>query len=159
MVDHCVCAARVFPGAGQHGFSLKAYCAGEMLGALAANGLPLFVDADALDWNTLHELCCDYPHLPLVLCGLGYRADRYLYPLLARFDNLYVELSGYYGCRAIEVLVDRFGPRRALFGTRLPVFSPGSAIGMLNYAGIEPEARRWIAGDNLRHLLHCDRDP
>ncbi len=47
----------------------------------------------------------------------------------------------------------RFGAERLLFGTRLPYFTPGSAIGMLSYAGISEAERTRIAGDNLRNLL------
>jgi len=153
MLARNVKAARVFPGTDQHNFSLKPWSCGTLLGALQSRRVPLFIDFDQTDCHTLFELCGTHDKLPIVLTGVGYRSNRLLYPLLKRFDNLHVELSSYYGHRGIEMLVERFGAGRLLFGTGLPFFSPGSAIGMLNYGRVTESDKRLIAGENLRALL------
>jgi len=146
-------AARVFPHPDRHNFSLEDWCSAALLGSLESLSVPLFVDADQMDWDTAGRLCRNHPRLTVVLTSVGYRSNRFLYPLLEKLDNLHVELSSYYGHRAIEALCERFGARRLLFGSRLPYFSPGSAIGMLSYAGVGPAQRKLIAGDNLRNML------
>jgi len=146
-------AARVFPHPDRHNFSLKDWCSAGLLNSLESLSIPLFVDADQVDWDTVGQLCRDHPGLPLVLTSVGYRSNRFLYPLLEKLDNLHVELSSYCGHRAIEALSERFGAQHLLFGTRLPFFSPGSAVGMLSYARISPVERKLIAGDNLRNML------
>jgi hypothetical protein len=153
MLSHNVRAARVFPHPDRHNFSLKPGASGRLLRSLQSRRVPLFVDQEQIDWETVGEVCDRFPQLPLVLTNVGYRLDRLLYPLLKRFDNLHVELSSYCGHRAIEELAGRFGAGRLLFGTGLPRFTPGSAIGMLSYARISEDDRRLIAGDNLRNLL------
>jgi hypothetical protein len=153
MLARGVRAARVFPHPDRHNFPLARWAAGRLLEALQRKRLPLFVDQEEIGWDSVYELCREYPELPLVLSNVGYRCDRFLYPLWEQFPNLYVELSNYCGHGGIEALTERFGSERFLFGTRLPYFTPGSAIGMLSYADIGPADRRLIAGGNLRNLL------
>jgi len=153
MLSRGVKAARVFPGAEHHNFSMRRWCSGKLLGALASKRIPLFVDLEQIDSDALYELCEAYPAMPLVVTNVGYRSDRLLYPLCAKFDNLYIELSFYFGHRAVETVAQRFGAERLLFGTGLPYRTPPSAIGMLSYAKIAEADRRRVAGDNLRRLL------
>lgn len=153
MLSKNVRAARVFPHADCHNFSLRQWGSGKLLRALETARIPLFVDQEQIDWDALHDLCRHHPELPLVITSLGYRLDRLLYPLCERFNNLHVELSSYCGHRGIEDLTERFGAERLLFGTRLPHFTPGSAVAVLSYAGISQTDKRLIAGDNLRNLL------
>jgi hypothetical protein len=153
MLSRGVKAARIFPGPDRHNISLKEWCSGNLLRSLERKAIPLFIDLDQLDWDAVHELCNTYSKLPLVLTNVGYRSDRFLYPLWEKFNNLHIELSHYFGHRAIETLTDRFGAQRLLFGTGLPYYTPASAIGMLSYAKISESDKRQIAGDNLRHLL------
>ncbi len=153
MLSRNVRAARVFPHPDWHNFSLKPWASGKLLRSLERKRVPLFVDQEQLDWDTVHELCDHYPELPLVLTNVGYRVDRFVYPLCERFKNLHVELSNYCGHGAVEQLARRFGAERLLFGTNLPCFTPAAAIGMLSYARISEAEQRLIAGDNLRNLL------
>jgi len=153
MLGQGIKAARVFPGINRHNFSLKDWCAGRLLRALEKKLIPLFIDNDEINWDTVYELCSQYPKLPIVLTNVGYRINRFLYPLLERFRNLHIEISGYYGHRGIEVLTERFGAERLLFGTKLPYFTPASAIGMLLYAQMKESDKRLIAGGNLKRLL------
>ena len=153
MLAHNVRAARVFPSVSQHNFSLRPWSAGRLLAALASRSIPLFVEHEEIDWNTVHDICEAHPRLPLVLTSVNYRANRFLFPLCQRFPQIHVDLSWYFGHRGIEDLVGRFGAERLLFGTRLPYFTPGAAVDMLSYARISAADKQRIAGDNLRALL------
>jgi amidohydrolase family protein len=153
MLAQDVRAVRVFPHPDRHNFLLTRWAAGRLLESLQRRRVPLFIDEEEIDFHAVHELCGGYPELPLVLTNVGYRSDRFLYPLWEEFPNLHIELSSYCGHGGIEALTERFGAEKLLFGTRLPYFTPGSAIGMLSYANISQADRRLIAGDNLRNLL------
>jgi len=148
-------AARLCPGPARNNFSLADWCSGPLLRALEAARVPLFLDLDDVIWEQVVGLLARHPHLPVVLTGVTYRVDRYLYPLWERHDSLYVELSGYQGLHAIEAVVERFGPERLLFGTHLPHFAPGAAITTLMYAAIPDDARTQIAHGTLRTLLEA----
>ena len=154
MLSSGVKAARIFPAPDFRNFSLKKWCSGRLLGALEEKLIPLFIDIEQIETDTVFELCTDYPKLPIVLAGVGYRYNRMLYPLWEKFENLYTELSVYYVHRGIEELVKRFGPHRLLFGTNLPWYTPWVAVAMLSYARISDSDKKLIAGDNLRNLLN-----
>lgn len=155
MAEQGVRAARLAPGRTRNNFSLAAWSVDPLLEALAQAHVPVFLDLDESDWPEIAALLARHPTLPLVLTNVTYRVDRYLYPLWERHDNLYVEISGYQGLRAIEAAVLRFGPERLLFGTHMPRFTPGAALAAVTYAEISANARTLIAGGNLRRLLEA----
>jgi predicted TIM-barrel fold metal-dependent hydrolase len=66
-----------------------------------------------------------------------------------------VEISGYQGLHSIAATVRRFGPERLLFGTHMPLFTPGAAIAAVTYADISETERALIAADNLHRLLEA----
>ena len=53
----------------------------------------------------------------------------------------------------LEKIVERFGPERVVYGSRYPYFTPLQSMLQIIYAGIDEEAKRKIAGDNMRSLL------
>ena len=153
MLSLGVRAARVFPHQERGNFSISDWCAGNLLAALSRRRIPLFIDSDEINWESIHGICERYPNLPLVLTNVGYRIDRYLYPLFERFKNLHIEISGYCSAGGMEETVRRFGAKRLLFGTRLPFFTPAAAVSMVLYSKISDSEKRLIAGENLRRLL------
>ncbi|MCB9107361.1 MAG: amidohydrolase family protein [Anaerolineales bacterium] len=155
MQQQNVRAVRLCPSPARNNFSLAAWSAGPLLQALAEAAVPLFLDLSEVTWSEVAALLSDYATLPLVLTGVTYRLDRYLYPLWSQHQNLYVDTSGYQGFYAIEAVVTRFGSERLLFGTNMPVYSPGAAIAAVTYADISDGAKSLIAGGNLRRLLEA----
>ncbi|MGH2350803.1 MAG: amidohydrolase family protein [Chloroflexota bacterium] len=148
-------AVRLYPKS--HNFSLAGWCSGALLDALERHQLPLSVDLGETEWDAIHQLCQDYPHLPVIVTRVNYRQERYLYPLWSLHQNLHVEISLFQAHRALEEAVRRFGHQRLLFGTGLPAFDPGAPIMMVCRGEIADEARRAIAGGNLRRLLSAVR--
>jgi predicted TIM-barrel fold metal-dependent hydrolase len=67
--------------------------------------------------------------------------------------NLHIDTSTYVAHRQLESFVDKFGPERLAFGSRLPLYTAGAALGVLATARISDEARLSIAGGTLRRLL------
>jgi len=144
-------SARLFPSL--HGWRMNEYGAGELLSALEAACVPALVDLDQTNWDEVDQVCAAHPALPLVVVRVTYRIDRTLYPLLEKHQNLSIEISGYQPHRAIEEIAGRFGAHRLLFGTGLPVFEPGSAVGMVTYAELPRDQKQMIAAGNLESLL------
>ncbi|MGH9591014.1 MAG: hypothetical protein ACRD25_11510, partial [Terracidiphilus sp.] len=64
----------------------------------------------------------------------------------------------YLAYRQLENFVDRHGGERLLFGSRLPLFTPATALGVMASARISEEARLQIAGGNLRRLLQATQN-
>jgi hypothetical protein len=155
MLENGVKAARLFPS--DHLFSLSEWCSDKLLAELEKRGIVVIIEIDQIGWDGLHSLCCRYTELPVIIANLNYRVNRYLYPLLEKFKNLYVEISGYQMHRGLEAVCQRFGCERLIFGSRMPYFTPGPGVSMVNYSLISDAQKEMIAGDNLRRLLGIEK--
>ncbi len=136
-----------------HNFSLREWCAGELLARLERRRIPVFLRPSLLGWEEIAAVLEAHPALPVVLTHTGYRADRYIYPLARRHARLFVETSMYVGHRQLEEFARNLGAARLLFGTNLPYYTPGAAVAVLAYARLTDADRRRVAGGNLRCLL------
>ena len=155
-------AVRMFPL--RHRFLLSEWSVNEILERLNEHRLPLFLDfdrnhwaEDVVDYCSVRRMSEDFPDLPIVLVREGIGSLRYLYPLLERCDNLYIETSYYQTASGLEDISKRFGSKHLLFGSGLPSYEAGPAISMLIHADISEQQRRMVAGDNLRMLVSAVR--
>jgi hypothetical protein len=148
-----VLAVRAFPTRSHHGFSIAAWCAGDLLAALDAARVPLVLDAEIVSWEEVWSLLKGYPHLPLIMANCSYRHNRFLYPLFEQFQNLFVETSRFMGGGTIEDVVRHFGARPLLLGTNMPQYTGTAAVALITYADIDTKDKEAIAGENLRRLI------
>ncbi len=137
----------------QHNFASAGWCAAPLLQYLQTNSIVTLIPRPEIDWPALAALLEAFPSLPVVLLDIGYRADRHLFPLLRRFPHLYFDSATYLAHRQLEAFVEEHGAGRLLFGSRLPLYTPAAALGVLASARISAQDRRAIAGGNLRRLL------
>lgn len=143
-------AARLCPVA--HRLSLEPFEIDRLLDALAERRVPLLLDFDnrhwsePRPWNFLERACRGHGDLPLVLLREPQGNFRTLFALLDHCPNLYLETSYLQGHDAIRLLVERWGARRLVFGSGLPVWDPALPITGLSYAGLSASddlAVRW----------------
>ena len=146
-------AVRIFHARDFNNWSLSAWSAGGLFGVLAEMHIPLFVSFDQITWDAIYAIGKTYPGLPIVVTEVRYEEYRHLYPLFEALPNLHIDLCWTIVHFGLEAAVERFGPQRFLFGSRMPIFSAGPALCYIQYADLEDEARQLIAGDNLRRLL------
>jgi hypothetical protein len=155
LIRRGVRGVRLYPKS--HNFSLEEWCAGELLSALERHRLPVSIDLAETSWSAIHDVCAAHPALPVIVTRVNYRNERFLYPLFRRHPQLRVEISYFQGHRGVEEVVERFGPERLLFGTGLPFYTAGAPVVMVVRADVGDEARRAIAGENLRRLMEAVR--
>ncbi len=146
-------AVRLHFAVHKHNFSPAVWCSGELYAYLQDRRVLTLVALEDIGWNALVEVLRNFPRLRMVLLETGYRADRYLFPLLQRFPNLYFDTSTYVAHRQLESFVERFGSERVVLGSRLPLYTPGAALAVLATARIQDADRLNIAGQNLGRLL------
>ncbi|MDZ7373802.1 MAG: amidohydrolase family protein [candidate division KSB1 bacterium] len=144
-------AVRLCPRA--HRFRLGEIWVGELLNALDEGGYPVLVSADEIELEELSGLLRDHSGLRIVLLRPWYRDARLLYPLLERFDNLFLEISFYQTFRGLEDLAERFGSHRLLFGSALPDFDACATVSAVRWADLSWEWLEDIAWRNLARLL------
>ena len=148
-----VTSVRVFPGPVHFQFRLNEFESGELLEALNDIRLPLFVEHELIKWSTIDWILNTYPKLPLVLTFISYRVTRNIYPLMKKFNSLYIGTSRFLSHQGVKDFVDRFGPEHLLFATRMPYCTGGGSISHLTYADIPEGSRALIASGNIKRLF------
>lgn len=144
-------AVRFFPDL--HNFLLEEEMIGDLLSFLEELKIPILISPNNIGWRDIYSMLRNHPNIRLVLMDLTYRQSSYIFPLLKRYENIYIELSGYITFLGIETLYKRFGGERMLFGSNLPYKSPGSTIHYIEKADIPEEIKDCIAYKNSDRLI------
>ncbi len=127
---------------------------GDWLHACSEKRIPVFYHATDENAGIMHALCSEFPKLRLILTGIMYNGDPYLYPLLRRHRQLRVCLGHMYIPSGNPGRFLRYFPAdRLLFGSGLPEFSPGGLLAHVQYADIPDADKALILGGNLRRLM------
>jgi predicted TIM-barrel fold metal-dependent hydrolase len=148
--EHGVQAVRGYPA--DHRYNLAGADIAPMLEAITAAGLPLLVDIRQTDWSTVETVAGRYPDLPVIVCEIGYRDIRRVTGVLERTANVYLDLADLSSHCGLELLVDRFGAGRILFGTGAPVRDQAEAVTRLLWSELDDAAVAAIGAANLRGL-------
>ena len=146
--------ARLFPRT--HNFTLHSWCGGALLQALADRRLPLSIWHTEASWDDIRGLCQSHPRLPVIVEGTPLKIlyhGRLLYPLLEQCPNLRLELHNLANYLGVEVIVQRFGAERLIYGSFLPVYDPNVSQMQVTHARISERDRLLIAGQNLAALV------
>ena len=144
-------AVRLFPDL--HNFLLEEEMVGDLLSFLEEFNIPVLLSPNNTGWKDIYNIPRNHPNLRLVLVDLTYRQSSYIFPLLKRYKNVYIELSGYIAFLGIETLYKRFGGERLLFGSNLPYKTPGSTVYYIEKADVPEEVKDLIAYKNAERLI------
>jgi hypothetical protein len=149
-----IVALRAFPTS--HLYLLTRIVFGHWLEEIVDRRIPLLMSLEkGASWPVVYQLLEQYPQLTCVLCDISiWGVDRYTWPLLENFPNVYVETSllaledG-----GLEATVTRFGAERLLFGSGFPERYPESAILQLLHSDMAEGDKHKIASGNLERLI------
>ncbi|RKY89097.1 hypothetical protein DRQ09_01930 [candidate division KSB1 bacterium] len=153
MKKNNVKAVWMYPSEKYHSFSISEWCSGELLFALENARIPLLLNLDSVTWENIYKIVNNHRNLPVIITNCGYRNNRYFYPLVEKYKNLFIEISWFMGAGAVKDFVDNFGSSQLLFGTQMPGYTGTSAVSLLTYADISESDKKAIAGKNLKSLL------
>ncbi|MCZ7568816.1 MAG: amidohydrolase family protein [Ardenticatenaceae bacterium] len=171
MLAHGVRVARLFPPASE-GYLVAPWACGGLFEALEQHRVPVLLSgsdlsrapgvtphngAPGFSVGNIYELCERYPSLPLIITRFNYSHLRVALPMLARFPNLFVEISYFTAHGGIELFCETIGASRIIFGTGMPSGGPGGALVLVRYAAITHEEKQLIASANLRRLISSVR--
>lgn len=142
---------RAFPQLNR--YRLDRVTCGDLLDYLSGSGLPLYL-SPMDNWDYIFETLKEFPDLTVILTNYGlWGSDRYFYPLVRAYKNVYVDTSDFQEIRGIEAFVNKFGGGRMLFGTNFPMDNMGGPATTLFCAKISDDAREDIAHRNIERLL------
>lgn len=151
MKKNGVRALRAFPA--QDRYLLCEVTMGEQLQLLCEMKIPLFLTPMS-GYEYIYDVLKEFPDLTVVLANIGWwPSARLIYPLLARYPNVYFETGDFSMLRGYEEVCSKFGSERILFGTNFPTNSMAGSIYSLLTANIAEEERENIAHRNLERLL------
>ena len=149
MGDRGVRALRLFPN--DHRYFLDALSWRDQVPLYAERRIPLFVKAGL---DRVAEFLRAFPAATVITDTLGSAPlDRYAWPLLDAYPNLYYETAGYLTAGAIEACCQRFGAGRLVFSSGFPDYASGAALLTLAGADIPQSDRDAIAHGNLTRVL------
>ena len=111
--------------------------------------------AKYFDIDVLEHVLDENKDMPVILeaslkqCMFG----RYFSPLLERFENLHLEVSGLILYDQIEHYVEKFGSKRLIFGTNSPTLPIEINTNRITLANISQADKENIAFNNLSNII------
>jgi len=152
---------KIFPKS--HLFYLNDFYMRKIYKEMAVANFPLMLDLKELDItgnkyfaiDDLRMLLCENKKLPVILetslkqCMF----NRFYFPLMEEFENLYLEVSGMLLMDQIEHYVEKFGSERLIFGSNFPNTSLEINTSRIESADIDESSKENIAGKNISGLL------
>lgn len=144
-------AARAYPKLNR--FMLDRITMGDVLDYLSAARAPLYLSPSD-GWENIFNVLQDFPNLTVIISHYGlWGSDRYFYPLVRAYKNVYIDTSDFQEIRGIEAFVNKFGNERLLFGTNYPMDNMGGPIATLLGANISARDKEQIAHKNVERLI------
>lgn len=136
-----------------HGWSLRGPEARTLIEQLASAKRPVMIELDETDWSDIDGLAEALPEIDIIVCAVGYRTLRQAFAVMlkrprVRLDTCYLSAND-----AIEIIEERFGPDRLVFGTSTPIRDAGGALNRLESATIDGPTRLRIGSATACRLL------
>lgn len=130
---------------------------------LSRSRFPIMLDLKQLDItgakyfdiDVLEHVLDENKNMPVILEASLKQCmfSRYFFPLLERFENLYIEVSGMLLYDQIEHYVEKFGSERLIFGTNYPDLPIEINTNRIILADISQADKENIAFNNLNNII------
>jgi len=145
-------AVRLLPRAQK--YPLNAFFCDQVLGVLNELRLPLLLDAGEMPpVEDIPVLARDFPDMPIVILRHYFNNSRSLTPLLVKLSNVYIDMNITIDTGYLEELVnERCGSEKLLFGSGLPHHVPAGGLSMILYSTIDERHKKNILHANWERL-------
>lgn len=97
--------------------------------------ISMLVDEGEVEWNQLFQVMSTFQNLDILLCNTTWGQNRFLFPLLDRFDNLYLDINSNQANDILDTCKKHFGVERILFGSDYPNKCMGALKALVEYSG------------------------
>jgi hypothetical protein len=152
---------RFFPK--RHLFYINDFYMKKVFDVLSGKKFPIMLDLKELDItgnkyfdiNVLERILDKNQEMPVILetslkqCMF----NRYYFPLLERFRNLYLEISGMLLIDQIEGYVEKFSSKRLIFGSGYPGIDINLSLNRILLSDMKQSDRENIAFNNTGYIL------
>lgn len=154
MIENGVKVLRLLP-AKQH-YLVNGISLSPLLEVMVEHNIPLMLSLErGIVWEDVYQLLNDCPKLTVILTDIGvWGQDRYTYPLLAKYPNVYIETSLLsLEAGGLEFGVNKFGAEKFVFGSNFPFKYIEAPLLDLLHSPISDEAKQLIAAGNIERIL------
>lgn len=148
---HDVAAVWLYPRS--HGWSVDGPEATSLIEQLSLAARPVFVDLDECDWDGIAWLAAALPSIDIVVCSAGYRTLRQACAVMERHPRVHVDTSYLSATDALELITERLGDGRVVFGSGSPIRDGGGAVFRLERSGLPESSRESVGTAAPRALL------
>lgn len=152
---------RIFPKS--HLFYLNDYYMQKIYDEISALNFPLMLDLKELDItgnkyfaiDDLRMLLSRHKSLPFILQTSLKQCmfNRFYFPLLEEFENLYLEISGMLLMDQVEHYVEKFGSERLIYGSNYPETDFSINTARMEFAQISKQDKENICFNNLNGII------
>ena len=126
----------------------------DILTALGKHKLPAYTAERLIPVAQFARLAEAYPETTFIYAELNYRALRTYIPLMQEFPNVYLTIGCNFNFHAgFQLIAEKVGVDRLLFGSGLPVSEPCAAMSELIYSGLDKASITKIASGNFKKLM------
>ena len=153
--------ARLFPISGR--FSVYPSVIGPVVEKLQNANKVLFIDFEPAHWSStnvdydgIYQLCKEFPDIPVVLIGSTITGAVNYPNLMAKCNNLYLEISEIIQPEGMNELIRNGYGSRIIFGSAFPFLDPAPLLNMLSYSSLSEEEIYNICSGNLIKLLNIN---
>lgn len=137
----------------QNRFMLDRITMGDIFDALSEAKIPLYLSPED-GWDIVFNAMKEFPNLTAIITNYGlWGSDRFIFPLVNAYKNLYVDSSDFQEIKGIETFVNKFGSERMLFGTNFPSDAMGGPRATLLGADVSIGDKENIAHKNIERLI------
>jgi len=160
--DNKVRLLRIFPKS--HLFYLNDYYMQKIYDEISGLDFPLMLDLKELDItgnkyfaiDDLRMLLSRHKRLTLILQTSLKQCmfNRFYFPLLEEFENLYLEISGMLLMDQVEHYVEKFGAGRLIFGSNYPETDFSINTARMEFAEISQQDKENICFNNLNNIFN-----
>lgn len=154
LVNSGIKAFKIYPRSLNHGFS--PFYLESLALLMCEHGTPMILDVDEAEWRDTASVLQAFPELKLLLCNSDWGMNRFLFPLMERFSNLYFDLNANQANDILETCKYHFGIQRVLFGTHYPNKVMGGLKALVEFADISELEKDKIASENAMDLFNLD---
>jgi len=162
--DNGIRMVRLQPGP-LNRYSLHLWALDELLAGLAEQNIVLYIDlliehefrhypVPEYEWQSLYNMVQKVPTLNIILFSKKLAISKMqVMGILKSCPNVMLDISSFQIWRSTEILCEKFGPERLVFGSYMPYFDPSQFMVQIAYAQISDEAKDKIGFSNLFTLL------
>jgi len=119
------------------------------------DGAPLsHLAASPENWNHLFNITKTHPELKVILFSPKLPVQlHYCINLMRHCDNVSLDISGFQYWRCLELLTQKFGAEKLIFGSYAPYFEQAQFMLEIVYADISNEDKEKIAWKNVDSII------